>query len=161
MYNAEVLSKFPVVQHFPFGSIFRWEKNPEAAEIPHSIHTFSQPQRPSASISAGQIPTRAPMQEGTRAPWAANPAQQTVPLGNTPAPWAANVPSGPVAQSGIGHVMTGAPWATSAREGSSSSGVVTGAPWASSGSSAPSREQTVMPATKAPWAGKAPHPGKG
>jgi len=26
IYNAEVLSKFPVVQHFPFGSLFRWRR---------------------------------------------------------------------------------------------------------------------------------------
>lgn len=29
MYNAEVLSKFPVVQHFPFGSLFSWEQDPD------------------------------------------------------------------------------------------------------------------------------------
>ncbi|KAK5277966.1 Serine/threonine-protein phosphatase 2A activator 1, partial [Cryomyces antarcticus] len=30
MYNAEVLSKFPVIQHFPFGSLFVWERDPNA-----------------------------------------------------------------------------------------------------------------------------------
>lgn len=32
MYNAEVLSKFPVVQHFPFGLLFSWDEDPEAPQ---------------------------------------------------------------------------------------------------------------------------------
>jgi serine/threonine-protein phosphatase 2A activator len=43
MYNAEVLSKFPVIQHFPFGSLFAWEKDPNAKIIQASVHTSSQP----------------------------------------------------------------------------------------------------------------------
>ncbi|EOD47177.1 putative phosphotyrosyl phosphatase activator protein [Neofusicoccum parvum UCRNP2] len=67
MYNAEVLSKFPVVQHFPFGSLFRWEKDPTASEAPKSIHTSNQPARgPSGQASDG--PQRFPAQTGTAAP---------------------------------------------------------------------------------------------
>jgi len=73
MYNAEVLSKFPVVQHFPFGSLFSWDEDPAAPRPPASIHTTNQPSTtpfaaPGASAEAWkyqQLP-----QESTRAPWA-------------------------------------------------------------------------------------------
>ncbi|KAE9380534.1 serine/threonine-protein phosphatase-like protein 2A activator 1 [Stipitochalara longipes BDJ] len=68
MYNAEVLSKFPVVQHFPFGSLFCWEQDPSASHASASIHTASQPVGRPASSSIGA--TRLPPQESAMAPWA-------------------------------------------------------------------------------------------
>ncbi|KAF1911992.1 Phosphotyrosyl phosphate activator protein-domain-containing protein, partial [Ampelomyces quisqualis] len=122
MYNAEVLSKFPVVQHFPFGSLFAWEKHPAATHILASVHTASQPKSstvpsPSSSTSAYasprlQPPTRALHQASTelRNPLAEPGAAATA------APWASqnvsarsaagpNVPGGP-------DQPTRAPWAS-------------------------------------------------
>lgn len=88
MYNAEVLGKFPVVQHFPFGYLFSWDRDPNAIPPPVSIHAASGPQsRPEAAPSAAN---QAP-DIGTKAPWAATP--RPAPAGGaTVAPWATGAP---------------------------------------------------------------------
>ena len=102
MYNAEVLSKFPVVQHFPFGSLFRWEKDPDAAPQPQTTHTTSQPLRePSTSnVTTSRAPT------GYPATYSASPASPGI---GTSAPWAAPPPKPPI---GMVDGATRAPWAS-------------------------------------------------
>lgn len=69
MYNAEVLSKFPVIQHFPFGSLFSWDRDPNAAEQHLSVHATTQPIRDAAaSTSISSASMRYPVQESTHAP---------------------------------------------------------------------------------------------
>jgi serine/threonine-protein phosphatase 2A activator len=100
MYNAEVLSKFPVVQHFPFGSLYRWEHDPDSVEPPQTIHAADQPLRES---SMGETPTRSiprpasaasgstvPSTSLTSAPWATSTTQLPAGMvgGVTRAPWA-------------------------------------------------------------------------
>jgi serine/threonine-protein phosphatase 2A activator len=72
MYNAEVLSKFPVVQHFPFGSLFSWEEDPTAVAPPTLSSSLNQP--PGQALPKGDssvfAKSHVPPQEGTRAPWA-------------------------------------------------------------------------------------------
>ncbi|GKZ23964.1 serine/threonine-protein phosphatase 2A activator 1 [Aspergillus brasiliensis] len=132
MYNAEVLSKFPVVQHFPFGSLFSWDRDPNAIPQPSTVHTSSapQPRQTEAPPVSGA---------GTKAPWATS--QAVPPTSGTTAPWAAargptraptlpdtsRLPPGPMAP-------TRAPWASAApgpAAGADPQGdVTTKAPWA-------------------------------
>lgn len=154
MYNAEVLSKFPVVQHFPFGSLFAWERDPFAKEIQASVHTSSQP-KSSAPTARPQPALRDPMAEpaGTAAPWANKGG-----LGggaSTAAPWASSrVPTqsqGPAVPAGPNQ-PTRAPWASSTPL--PPPGGRTGAPWARPGVGGSAAARGVEQVTKAPWAGK-------
>lgn len=131
MYNAEVLSKFPVVQHFPFGSLFSWEQDPNAPPVSASVHTANQPTSHPPSMST----TSSRPSQATRAPWAdssggdgpmkapGSQKQPVVPQSTgfppTRAPWA-TAPSGslPVRDGSSGRMPpapdgpTKAPWAT-------------------------------------------------
>ncbi|KAE8142042.1 rotamase PTPA-1 [Aspergillus pseudotamarii] len=145
MYNAEVLSKFPVVQHFRFGSLFSWDRDPSAIPPPSRIHTSSGPEtRPR------QVPPTARQDPGpgTKAPWATASQNAPPPSTGTAAPWAtaragggpsttpripsalpdtSRLPPGPMAP-------TRAPWASSQPVGPAPTGdsndITTKAPWA-------------------------------
>lgn len=134
MYNAEVLSKFPVVQHFPFGSLFSWEQDPNAEPATTSVHTASQPASRSTTLPGA---VRPPPQESTKAPWATPPAGG---IPSTTAPWAqAPRPSGQSSTRALwadgrgGNLPLGNPRPTAMPPPSQMPDGPTRAPWADQG----------------------------
>ncbi|KAH8684683.1 hypothetical protein BGZ60DRAFT_170955 [Tricladium varicosporioides] len=167
MYNAEVLSKFPVIQHFPFGSLFSWDQDSSAPPPASSVHTSNQPtsQTPSISNSDGRPAqtTRGPSAPGNNISVTApqthhQSAADKLPLPMTKAPWA--TPPDPSSSTTTSTLWTQhrsctgpstlpttiAPWANLPAPNNSNT---TAAPW--------SRQrigtgQHNLPPTKASWA---------
>ena len=87
MYNAEVLSKFPVVQHFPFGSLFCWDRDPNAEPPPLSAHRSSQPTYSNTgSLVTNRPPAQSIVQASAPVP-RVNTAHPLDSIGSTQAPW--------------------------------------------------------------------------
>ncbi|KAL1954314.1 hypothetical protein VTO42DRAFT_1388 [Malbranchea cinnamomea] len=138
MYNAEVLSKFPVVQHFPFGSLFRWEPHPDLVrQSSTAVHSTQ-------SATRQQPPALSGLDTGTKAPWATAGSVST----STQMSGRAPPPPAPTAFPGT----TKAPWATGSTGAPPSGWTPTQAPWAT-GRPAADTPDSNLP-TKAPWADK-------
>jgi len=160
MYNAEVLSKFPVVQHFPFGSLFSWDRDPDAEPPPPSTHTTSQPMKSMlASSQETNGPVRGENQEETRVPWGMATHLPT-PTPQTAAPWARKPPAtASIATTrtraaellrGSGEQPLRAPWASRRSPASlPMADEETQAPWTGAGSAAPKSDGSANTPTRA------------
>ncbi|ERT00332.1 hypothetical protein HMPREF1624_03703 [Sporothrix schenckii ATCC 58251] len=153
MFNAEVLSKFPVVQHFVFGSLFSWDEDAAAAAPVPTVHMTNHPLATAAVAESLRTPATAPTTSAgptggaapvaTGAPWAQATRMPGAVPGSLPGPGIpySRVPAG-TARPGVAR-STGPVTATRVpppptafpRPGAESSAagqdaVVTKAPWA-------------------------------
>ena len=120
MYIAEVLSKFPVVQHFPFGQIFAWERDPNApipTQAPNSSSTAQGADHAATSVAGLRAPlgkdTLSSMPSGTTRGASKQSDEKSKTMPNSSmgrAPWA-NPQGAPVANPADPMVPTRAPWA--------------------------------------------------
>lgn len=147
MYNAEVLSKFPVVQHFPFGSLFSWTPDPNVPAPSTSVHTANQPSSQSSAVSGktqAASMSRLKSRGESKAPLTATEAsiRGLQPGEALQAPWTKSSTS---ARQGM-MPSTTAPWAKQATSESAASNVaMTRAPWASRGTTPSSTVPTRAP----------------
>jgi len=118
MFNAEVLSKFPVVQHFPFGGLFRWEADPRVVGPAPSVHVNVQPSRTTDEGSRGSQPPRLAMAASGNAQ-ASHGVKSGQSAAGTAAPWSSGPANSsrttmPVSQGGFGVVPGRMPMTTTA-----------------------------------------------
>ncbi|OKL61212.1 Serine/threonine-protein phosphatase 2A activator 1 [Talaromyces atroroseus] len=150
MYNAEVLSKFPVVQHFPFGSLFSWDRDPNAISPPRTMHSLSRQQQTNALTGQASVASQA---ASTHAPW--SQPGSSLP-GSTAAPGAAPTPR-ESSMSGTAHPSaTRMPLRTTLSDSSRNHPgpmAPTRAPWAQQPPAGSSDDASNIPGpTRAPWA---------
>jgi serine/threonine-protein phosphatase 2A activator len=156
MYNAEVLSKFPVVQHFPFGSLFSWDHDPNAVLPPTTAHSTSGPQSRPVAPDAGtpSVAAARPMPGvGTQAPWAKPGAgtQAGPAMGSTAAPWAGTRREA-VPTSRPGGATGALPALPDTSRMPPGPMAPTRAPWSAQTRPSPSQDGNADVPTKAPWA---------